>query len=554
MAFSNFPYTDFHNLNLDWVLLTTKDLNSKWDRYYKEWYEWQTNIQNKFDDLYNYVNNYFDNLDVQDEINKKLDEMLKDGTLGTLLGVYSIRVFDTFDAATKTVANITYKVLGRHSVNDGGAALWKTQLTEPQNMYYEKYGDIYHVLIQSPVNVVSCGCVDASGKIDVDKLNSIRPKDGIFFPSGYYYADKTISINTSIYGSPISLPQINHTSGEVGGWRLASNTVIDSTANPIIQVNDSCVVENIVFRGHSYYQTEHRELARQGSEQPIYSRFETGEQTGIYLHDYGSRANRCAVYYCKSGIKCDYYAKVSDCYAFECYFGVYVLANDNNILNTRIYDCNVGYYLTGSLNTIIDCRCDGIAGTGLIIQANANDITNFTCDFSYDAAINIMGNSNTINSVRMRCCAKYPNTTTPLTENNYKSNAGIVINGSSNYLSGIPSSRPNIMDSGDAVHSMNKIVALVGGSSFTSVDFISVSRSITPLIDLIKTVSGNAPATRFNSIWQYFSSSFTIADDVNVLICNNYANTKEDNPPKGTLHYDGQKMWCYNGTAWVALN
>lgn len=28
MAFSNFPYTDFHNLNLDWTLETTKDLNT----------------------------------------------------------------------------------------------------------------------------------------------------------------------------------------------------------------------------------------------------------------------------------------------------------------------------------------------------------------------------------------------------------------------------------------------------------------------------------------------------------------------------------------------
>lgn len=33
----------------------------------------------------NYINNYFDNLDVQDEINKKLDEMAKDGTLTELI-------------------------------------------------------------------------------------------------------------------------------------------------------------------------------------------------------------------------------------------------------------------------------------------------------------------------------------------------------------------------------------------------------------------------------------------------------------------------------------
>ena len=39
-------------------------------------------------ELHDYVNNYFDNLDVQDEINKKLDEMVKDGTLSNILRNY----------------------------------------------------------------------------------------------------------------------------------------------------------------------------------------------------------------------------------------------------------------------------------------------------------------------------------------------------------------------------------------------------------------------------------------------------------------------------------
>ena len=38
-----------------------------------------------FNNLQNYVNNYFDNLDVQDEINNKLDELVNNGTLSNLL-------------------------------------------------------------------------------------------------------------------------------------------------------------------------------------------------------------------------------------------------------------------------------------------------------------------------------------------------------------------------------------------------------------------------------------------------------------------------------------
>lgn len=42
----------------------------------------------QFTELYDYVHDYFDNLNVQEEINNKLDEMSRDGSLETLIGVY----------------------------------------------------------------------------------------------------------------------------------------------------------------------------------------------------------------------------------------------------------------------------------------------------------------------------------------------------------------------------------------------------------------------------------------------------------------------------------
>ena len=46
------------------------------------------NLSQAFIDLQNYVDNYFDNLDVQEEINNKLDSLVEDGTLTNLISTY----------------------------------------------------------------------------------------------------------------------------------------------------------------------------------------------------------------------------------------------------------------------------------------------------------------------------------------------------------------------------------------------------------------------------------------------------------------------------------
>ena len=45
-------------------------------------------LQDKYIELKNFVDNYFDNLDVQEEINNKLDQMVQDGTLQEIIASY----------------------------------------------------------------------------------------------------------------------------------------------------------------------------------------------------------------------------------------------------------------------------------------------------------------------------------------------------------------------------------------------------------------------------------------------------------------------------------
>lgn len=77
MAFSNFPYTDFHNLNLDWLLRTVKNLDTKWDSYYTQWNKWQAEIQN-----------YIDNLDYIAAIDKYLDALKASGELSDIIDTW----------------------------------------------------------------------------------------------------------------------------------------------------------------------------------------------------------------------------------------------------------------------------------------------------------------------------------------------------------------------------------------------------------------------------------------------------------------------------------
>lgn len=93
--FNKYPYTDFHELNLDWFLSQFKELVADWEDFHTtisaEWaavqQEW-TDTKEAWQTLYNYVHDYFDNLDVQEEIDNKLDQMVEDGTLITVIAPY----------------------------------------------------------------------------------------------------------------------------------------------------------------------------------------------------------------------------------------------------------------------------------------------------------------------------------------------------------------------------------------------------------------------------------------------------------------------------------
>ena len=76
-------------------------------------------LQGLYQELKSYVDNYFNNLDVQEEINNKLDNMVEDGTFGLLLAPYLQTFNNRLDLQDASIDNIQTQV---NSVASGSPA------------------------------------------------------------------------------------------------------------------------------------------------------------------------------------------------------------------------------------------------------------------------------------------------------------------------------------------------------------------------------------------------------------------------------------------------
>ena len=171
-------------------------------------------LQGLFTTLYNYVHDYFDNLDVQQEINNKLDAMAEDGTLQEIITTYiQSNVAWTFDTvsdmklATNLVAGSYAQTLGFHTVNDGGGALYKiTDSGTANEMDVIAIDSLYaNLQVFSAINVKQIGAYGDDNHDDTNVINYALGKYAwkeIYLPKGSYKITDTINIveGRIIYG------------------------------------------------------------------------------------------------------------------------------------------------------------------------------------------------------------------------------------------------------------------------------------------------------------------------------------------------------------------
>lgn len=166
--------------------------------------------------LKNYVNTYFDNLDIQTEINNKLDSMAESGLLQDIILNYVTvtKVYDTYELMIEDLNESTLetgmrlKTLGYHTLNDGGNAIYYlTNLNSEKIGYTIPVKDNYSLVLvnNGTINVKQLGAYgngtlddSESFQIAVDNFENIEINEGT------YLLNSSISIERSeqivIYG------------------------------------------------------------------------------------------------------------------------------------------------------------------------------------------------------------------------------------------------------------------------------------------------------------------------------------------------------------------
>ena len=232
-------------------------------------------LQNLFIELQSYVNNYFDNLDVQDEINNKLDQMLEDGVLEQIIeqfiqstAIWTFNTLNDLKSSTNLIDGSFAEICGYNEINDGGNTLFK--ITESQGDI-ELDNGLYATPIQTDhIRVKDFGAIGDGETDDTDAIQlaidyaSKNGKAVVFERNKTYIVDSTknhIAINGAskierTYGALI-LKGDNITL--IGNNATIKNTITqqqyndnDSTLGAVILIYSAVQRENEIGESNNY--------------------------------------------------------------------------------------------------------------------------------------------------------------------------------------------------------------------------------------------------------------------------------------------------------------
>ena len=422
---TNFPYiekdfdalTDYELLCLvvkflNDVIANQNEQNDSITSMYEAFLALQTYVNNTkdtledaFNNLDNYVRNYFDNLDVQEEINNKLDSMLEDGTLQTIIeeflqtnALWCFNNVSSMKLATNLINGSFCKTLGYYNANDGGMANYKIRTKTNEDVINEMslialYDEnlVAELIVQNNVlNIKQYGAKGNNTQDDTDYFKqAIEDYMTIYIPNGTYLISDTLEFayKTHFIGQDKNNTTIKYTEEE-------------SSLTYAIILDDRCIIENLCVLGPYTSET--------------ISEYTNYKVSGIksYNKAYNTIRN-CRLFQLYQGIFMGYTwcDNIEDSYFGRCYIGIdSSTSGENN--NIYIKSCisqfnDYGMFLgQGRTQTVISCDIEKNRTCGLERQ-NSGDIQILNTYF--EDKIIIYWGQTYVNNVLISGCSFFQN-------------------------------------------------------------------------------------------------------------------------------------------------
>ena len=174
-------------------------------------------VQDLVTQLQNYINNYFNNLDVQEEINNKLDQMAQDGTLQEIISNYlnskAIFGFDNLNDMlnSSNLINGSYaETLGFYNKNDGGSALYQIRdkltndiIDNKTIIQMNNENLVAEIVNKDKINIKQLGAKGNGIDNDTESLSiAFNKYNNIYIPNGTYLIHNSLNVrsHTTILG------------------------------------------------------------------------------------------------------------------------------------------------------------------------------------------------------------------------------------------------------------------------------------------------------------------------------------------------------------------
>lgn len=357
-------------------------------------------LQAAYIQLKEFVDNYFENLDVQEEINNKLDEMAEAGTLTDIIAGYiqlkGILAYDTvadLKAATNVADGSFAETYGFYEKGDGGGAKYKIRAitnddTIDESTIIEITADptntlIAELIMSAEMTVKQFGCTGDGETDETNKFNkAIANCKKLYVNAGTYILNRFLpEENQEIIGIGEAIIKVNGTTAPL--VYLKSNSRLENLDIRSLKENlewnrcdisekTNVVIENCKisgFRHNNQFPNAWGILVTRSTDVTIRNcYFDNNTQSDIAVveNTHTLTIDGCRGTEFKINFEPNNGQPISDVVITNCnMYNIKLLENDlltQTIKDVTISSCTIGtLYYDGAAATFINCRISNFA-------------------------------------------------------------------------------------------------------------------------------------------------------------------------------------------------